>query len=71
MTTSGPRRVREPRSPLKLQQDVIAGRLGVAEVRALQILRLLDLYKNGEITVDGAVQAIGAAALAILDGDEP
>ena len=45
--------------------------LGLAQVRAQQILKLLDLYNEQEIGIESALWGIRQEAQAILDGNEP
>lgn len=45
-------------------------RLGLAQVRAQQIVRLVQLYEDGEIGADGMAEAIREEAQAILEDKE-
>jgi hypothetical protein len=45
--------------------------LGLAQVRAQAIIRLVQLCEDGEAGYDGTLEAIREQAQAILDGDEP
>jgi hypothetical protein len=44
--------------------------LGLAQLRASQIIRLLQLYEDGEIGRDGMIEAIRHEAQAILANEE-
>ena len=45
--------------------------LGLAQMRAQQILRLLQLYDDGEAGTDSVLEAIREQAQAILDQTDP
>jgi hypothetical protein len=45
--------------------------LGLAQVRAQQIIRWLNLYEDGELGADSMAEAIREEAQAILDQTDP